>query len=1008
MPYKDRNNATEFQNLLKKESTNENANKIGKMFGFIDVRKNHDIAVIISQNGALDDTFEKAGFHRNGDNRQYSVFLTWLMGAKGLSIEEAMNLGPDNPDFQNYVNDFTRFLVDHPVKGVSTEDSRKNTKAWTELYLKCAKKINDFKFPDIDYSDPEQVAQHSDILGFISYIQIDMTQEFEMLTADERKEYAEEAAGGSQQLREGMAPWYALETIALNLKHSYIPEKFNSNVIDSMKRNNYGNLLPIINSRLGLKEFGKKFAGKTLKEYSNEALKANQNKELYKAHLTATQARLSKSPYKKEEMLDYLMGYSKDIEKTYESTYARAINEAREYVNSGEIQAGAKELQRQVHLYSEQIRSNPETNMIAYVFGDLNDPKPEEMLKTLKSDQCKDLNHLLVDGFEKLTNYSIVSVDFMKAAGIKDPLSIIKINGKTAEELWGSKYSKVSKEDKEYLLKAEIVREMIYGNSKITVDVYAIDKNDQMVQTKPFTLAESNQGIVQTFPFFRAVNNLHEKLDTELKTLLETQDDPEKNIVNGKGTEGSAEYRAMLEALKKCVECTDLTKNTGGMKELGEAMSNLKKASAKYYKSHTSSLFKGYTKNKGKVRVNSDNTFKGDFLTTEYGMLKELYALTDIEPSELMHRPFETTKFKEGFEKMQEMCKSRGTTLGMDRVNAPNHLADKIFEFSDRKKNLRYEVLEASKGLRTQTEKATKVINNMDMWKGKDAIGYAKKIVKDEFFKFIKDASAKSDITLDELETAIMDESFADKFHAKVDSVLNDQKFLSLLEKDPATCIAKYKAIQKTRNENYHSFMKENSEAYNALSLKYADPTICEFKWTQAEKQLSDWQKQMNLEEDNITSIRAYAMDEENRNCFEAKDVKEGTDLSNNPELSEKVGKLNYIKDTLSDIITLSIMKDDINKAKDKTEAGMMKAINPKEFNETKKLVKKSIEADKVLFSRDSNTFATSLTLGFENLKFDAKKFVEAEKAKEANKGKKMDEPKKGANKGAAPKAPNK
>jgi hypothetical protein len=239
---------------------------------------------------------------------------------------------------------------------------------------------------------------------------------------------------------------------------------------------------------------------------------------------------------------------------------------------------------------------------------------------------------------------------------------------------------------------------------------------------------------------------------------------------------------------------------------------------------------------------------------------------------------------------------------------------------------------------------------------------------------------------MDELETAIMDESFADKFHAKVDAVLNDQKFLSLLEKDPSTCIAKYKAIQKTRNESYHNFMKENSEAYNALSLEYADPTVCDFKWTQAEKQLSDWQKQMNLEQDNITSIRAYAMDEENRNCFEAKNIKDGTDLSNNPELSEKATKLNYIKDTLSDIITLSIMKDDINKAKDKTEAGMMKAINPKEFNETKKLVKKSIEADKVLFAKDAYTFAAQLTMGFEGLKFDAKKFIEAEKAKEAEK----------------------
>lgn len=57
-----------------------------------------------------------------------------------MLIEEAMNMGTDNPDFQNYVNEFTRFLVDHPVKEVSTEDSRKNTKAWTDLYLKCAKK----------------------------------------------------------------------------------------------------------------------------------------------------------------------------------------------------------------------------------------------------------------------------------------------------------------------------------------------------------------------------------------------------------------------------------------------------------------------------------------------------------------------------------------------------------------------------------------------------------------------------------------------------------------------------------------------------------------------------------------------------------------------------------------------------------------------------------------------------------------------------------------------------
>ena len=163
----------------------------------------------------------------------------------------------------------------------------------------------------------------------------------------------------------------------------------------------------------------------------------------------------------------------------------------------------------------------------------------------------------------------------------------------------------------------------------------------------------------------------------------------------------------------------------------------------------------------------------------------------------------------------------------------------------------------------------------------------------------------------------------------------------------------------------------------------------------------------MNREEDQITSIRTYAFD--NKDAFNALNtpINEKT-LAENPELAQNLVQLNYIKDTLSHIVALSIMKDEIQKSKDPQEAGMMKAINPEELKNTQKLVLKALEKDDNLFKRDANTFCGALTMLWEPTERKIKKFVAEEKAKEANKGKKMDDPNKGAKKGAAPKAPNK
>ena len=137
------------------------------------------------------------------NNRLFTMtsnFYFYLMGVKGMSLEEAVSVVPGQKDYETHLKGFWKFLRDNPVKRteksegkepvtdeqksegkepVTDEQKEKSLKNWADLYNNCTKAFSEYKLPDIDYSNPQEVAKHHHELYFLANIMQDYTQEME-------------------------------------------------------------------------------------------------------------------------------------------------------------------------------------------------------------------------------------------------------------------------------------------------------------------------------------------------------------------------------------------------------------------------------------------------------------------------------------------------------------------------------------------------------------------------------------------------------------------------------------------------------------------------------------------------------------------------------------------------------------------------------------------------------------------------------------------------------------
>ena len=99
-------------------------------------------------------------------DQNYSEFYIWLMGEKGMSVDEAFHITNDRDKLTDAVEEFNDFIRN---TGIQELDKDGNTVAadpeklltWPKLYKKVVDKLTDYKMPDMDYSDPKQMADYA-------------------------------------------------------------------------------------------------------------------------------------------------------------------------------------------------------------------------------------------------------------------------------------------------------------------------------------------------------------------------------------------------------------------------------------------------------------------------------------------------------------------------------------------------------------------------------------------------------------------------------------------------------------------------------------------------------------------------------------------------------------------------------------------------------------------------------------------------------------------------------
>ena len=140
------------------------------------------------------------------------AYMAWLIGAKDLSVEEAAKAAnPRNEEAQAYVNEFITFVMTHSLvmdadgklctfDGKDKLLSAENANDFREIFGKAAKKFEEYKFPEIDYSDPNAVSDIAEDLTLVASLGKEIVNQTKKIKgvpykiSEENKKYAEKFA----------------------------------------------------------------------------------------------------------------------------------------------------------------------------------------------------------------------------------------------------------------------------------------------------------------------------------------------------------------------------------------------------------------------------------------------------------------------------------------------------------------------------------------------------------------------------------------------------------------------------------------------------------------------------------------------------------------------------------------------------------------------------------------------------------------------------------------------
>lgn len=932
--YDDYKDINDLETLRTKEMNKASIKRAREILGFMNPDTT-DLFVkhkMVSGDAEIKEAFGACNFHNQGEPRHYGVFVAYLMGTKGLNFNQVMDLKSDSPEFNNYVTEFHDFLKAHPTNVNNVETKKTNVKLWTRMFMNCNKKLGETRMPDIDYSDPKQVQEHADFFRQLQGVEIDVAQEFEMVTKKDGDSlvYAQEEAGGTKQYNAAIDNWLGVQPKLIQIMNAYSPDHFEPVKIWGNEPNTFR---LATNARLQLSKIGQKdIKGRTIADIAGDTKGKDAARNLY-AVMADSQFHMPRGV----KPFEYLTGKDRSAENGLDESYQKSRKAGRQSFNSNTFESSTLALADEIAKFGIEQRKTG-ADIIPGIFGAYkNESTPQQMLDFIKGENGKDYREKLEQAYSVMTK-ELNMPEFYEFIGITDPISIIKIDGQSVTDMYAEKYAGINDpEDKKLLIMNEVFREAIYGDKKVTADVYVLDDNDKAVQFKPQVISKSSKDINREMAFYSEVNDLHEKLKAIYDELKATQDDPSVDVTIKKDAEGSETYKGLMKALKTAVDSTALEGPSvnADIKNLPQYMSDIKKAASAYVNKHTGlkGLFKGYSKEKGIPRNNIAKKLKAD--EYEFGFdikkVKDLYPLIGARSADYFDPGLTKTDLQLKWGRFKKTAASKGINASVEAFENPSPETTKLLDEINRRDEMRRAVADAVK-------KKGKNIEFLDSPFEAKPGEYAREFVKSKYENAIKAAGRKKNVlNVDELAENILSDDFSERFNAEVNKLANDPQFSRLVKKDPKNCLEKWGKLIEKGDLGRHEILAEQSDVYKRLAA--ADPENARARWNKAENVVDGWRREWKKEDKKLQELKDLINDTDSNALFDPTAF--GHDL---------VKEDTYRR--LGDIVAQSVIKDYI--AAKNEDAAIELALYPEEVKNIRKWVIDGLKEDNVLGDRDT------------------------------------------------------
>ncbi len=530
---------------------------------------------------------ERIGLLKDRPGTHANTFRMYLIAKKGFTFADTYQILPGHKDFDQLLEDFLTFLRTHPVRplekgvvpddehpAVTEEQCKENAKVFIEMMNECADRLADMQIPDVDYNDLDSVKNVLKEFGsFRSFMQ-DFGQQQQgfngnHVVAELPQEFAE--------CQKKMLPAYQIVRFSKSLEEAYLLDRsdrvFNTRPEDHMK----------IKAALRYyfsKEANEKFRGKTGTELSAEVTV----KDLYAEQLPTLiiGKSLLYDDITTEDVEEYLKTGKGALPGKMDIHIKEEEDELRlttfNYSKSGSLASAI----------SSAYTSNDKTDLEALktftkaLFGDGNKTFEEIVRSFINFEDLQTLNKAYA---ASNVYYNKIFVDndrnlLYQIAGVDDPITSIKIDGKSPEEIW-PELANFNGDDKRDIIRFAIINEILNGDRKVTITNYVIDENDRLLEGRPYVICDSVKNIERTKDFLREVDNLHGRADS-LKSELQN---PTFTVDPG----NAPLYEEMKRALDELSEKSKISGNND-LKSLSEAWKHFADVSIIFYDAQIQSV----------------------------------------------------------------------------------------------------------------------------------------------------------------------------------------------------------------------------------------------------------------------------------------------------------------------------------------------------------------------------------------------------------------------------------